>query len=122
MGALFTLMGSMIADVCDLDELETDHRREGMFGSIFWWVVKLGMAMAFAISGGLLNATGFEVSFGGNQSESTFFFMRLFDVLIPAITSLLAILTIATFSITEAKAHEIRLELEQRRGSGLPAN
>jgi GPH family glycoside/pentoside/hexuronide:cation symporter len=80
------------------------------------------MAMAFAISGGLLNATGFEVSFGGNQSESTFFFMRLFDVLIPAITSLLAILTIATFSITEAKAHEIRLELEQRRGSGLPAN
>jgi GPH family glycoside/pentoside/hexuronide:cation symporter len=44
MGALFTLMGSMIADVCDLDELETGERREGMFGSIYWWMVKLGMA------------------------------------------------------------------------------
>ena len=122
MGALFMLMGSMIADVCDLDELETGHRREGMFGAIFWWVVKLGMALAFAISGGLLNATGFDVNLNGAQSEKTFFLMRLFDVLIPAATSLLAVLAIATFSITEEKAHGIRLALEQRRGPLLPAD
>jgi glycoside/pentoside/hexuronide:cation symporter, GPH family len=48
LGGLFTLMGSMIADVVDVDELETHQRREGMFGSIFWWVVKLGMAAALA--------------------------------------------------------------------------
>ena len=29
-GSLFTLMGSMIADVCDLDELQTGRRREGV--------------------------------------------------------------------------------------------
>jgi GPH family glycoside/pentoside/hexuronide:cation symporter len=32
LGGLFTLMGSMIADVVDVDELQTHQRREGMFG------------------------------------------------------------------------------------------
>ena len=42
LGGLFTLMGSMVADVCDYDELNTTHeRREGMFGSIYWWVGKV---------------------------------------------------------------------------------
>ncbi|RMG27821.1 MAG: MFS transporter, partial [Methanobacteriota archaeon] len=33
LGGLFVLMPSMIADVVDMDELETRERREGMFGS-----------------------------------------------------------------------------------------
>ena len=111
----------MIADVCDLDELETNERREGMFGSIFWWVVKLGVALAVAGGGVLLNATGFDVALEGNQSEQTIFLMRLFDVVVPIITSLLAIWAIAAFPITEQRAHEIREELEARRGSNEPA-
>ncbi len=117
LGGLFTLMGSMIADVCDYDELQTNERREGMFGSIYWWVVKLGMALALAGGGFLLNATGFDVALEGNQSEHTIFMMRLFDVVVPIVTSLLAIWAIAAFPITEARAHEIRVELEQRRGA-----
>ncbi len=120
MGALFTLMGSMIADVCDLDELQTGARREGMFGSIYWWVVKLGMAMAFALAGGLLNATGFNVDLSGNQTEQTFLLMRIMDVVIPAATSLIAIWIIATFSLTEQQAHDVRLKLETRRGTVAP--
>jgi len=120
LGGLFTLMGSMIADVCDYDELETHERREGMFGSIFWWVVKLGMALALAGGGFLLNATGFDVALEGNQTEHTIFMMRFFDVLVPIATSLLAMWAVATFPITEERAHEIRLELEQRRGAPEP--
>ncbi len=67
LGGLFTIMPSMIADVVDLDELQTHERREGMYGSIFWWVVKLGMAAALAAGGLLLNATGFDVALAGNQ-------------------------------------------------------
>jgi len=115
MGALFTLMGSMVADVCDLDELETGERREGMFGSIYWWMVKLGMALAFGLSGFLLNATGFVVDFGGAQSSSTFFWMILIDAGIPAIASLIAIYAVATYKITEERSYEIRSELEKRR-------
>ena len=45
-GGLFTLMMSMTADVCDLDELNTGKRREGIFGAIYWWMVKFGFAIA----------------------------------------------------------------------------
>jgi GPH family glycoside/pentoside/hexuronide:cation symporter len=117
LGGLFTLMPSMIADVVDFDELETHERREGMYGSIFWWVVKLGMAVAIAGGGLLLNATGFDVALEGNQGESTIRFMRAFDAFIPCLASGIAIWAIATFSITEERAHEIRQRLEARRGS-----
>jgi glycoside/pentoside/hexuronide:cation symporter, GPH family len=116
LGCLFTLMGSMIADVCDVDELETGKRREGMFGSIFWWVVKLGMAFVLLLSGFALNATGFDVALEGNQSERTLFLMRLFDVGVPLVTSALAIWVVYLYPISETKAHEVRAELEQRRG------
>jgi len=116
LGGLFTLMGSMIADVCDLDELNTNERREGMFGSIYWWVVKLGMALALAAGGFLLNATGFDVALGGEQAANTIFYMRIIDVVIPLIGSAIAIWLIAKYPITEAKALEIRQQLEARRG------
>jgi GPH family glycoside/pentoside/hexuronide:cation symporter len=116
LGGLFTLMGSMVADVCDMDELESHQRREGMFGSIYWWVVKLGMAAALAIGGILLNVTGFDVALGGNQTADTIFLMRIFDVAIPLVGSAIAIWMIAAYPITEEKAHEVRMELEKRRG------
>jgi GPH family glycoside/pentoside/hexuronide:cation symporter len=116
LGALFTLMGSMIADVCDLDELSTGQRREGMFASIYWWVVKLGMALALALGGFLLDWTGFDVDLNGEQTAQAILLMRLFDALIPVVSSGLAIWAVYSFPITEEKAHEIRLELEARRG------
>ena len=116
-GGLFTLMPSMVADVVDADELETSERREGMYGSIFWWVVKLGQAVAIAAGGFLLNATGFDVEIGGDQSDRTIFLMRVLDIAIPVAASSIAIWAVYTYSITEKKAYEIRGLLEARRGA-----
>jgi GPH family glycoside/pentoside/hexuronide:cation symporter len=116
LGGLFTLMGSMIADVVDVDELQTHARREGMFGSIFWWVVKLGMALALAGGGYLLNWTGFDVELGGAQAESTILWMRICDAFVPAATSLLAIIAVWFYPITEQTARDTRATLEARRG------
>ena len=115
LGALFTLMPSMIADVCDEDELVTRERREGMYGSIFWWVVKLGMSLALLLGGILLQVTGFDVELP-SQSEQTLFLLRLFDVIVPALASALSILLVMWYSITEERARGIRQELEERRG------
>jgi GPH family glycoside/pentoside/hexuronide:cation symporter len=117
LGGLFTLMGAMIADVCDADELETRQRREGMFGSIYWWVVKLGMAAALAAGGFLLNATGFDVALGGDQGARTILLMRFFDAGIPTLTSAIAIWAVMRYPITEARAREVRAALEARRGA-----
>ncbi len=116
-GGLFTLVPAMLADVVDLDELKTHERREGMFGSIYWWIVKLGLAVALAVSGVLLNVTGFDVELGINQTDRALFLMRVFDVLIPAVTSAIAIWAVARFPITEDTAYDVRMQLEQRRGA-----
>jgi GPH family glycoside/pentoside/hexuronide:cation symporter len=116
LGGLFTLMPSMMADVVDLDELQTRERREGMYGSIYWWVVKLGQGVALAAGGVLLNLTGFDVALGGEQSERTLYLLRLLDAGIPILGSLIAIWAVFTFGITQDKAREVRLELERIRG------
>ena len=114
-GSLFTLMGSMIADVCDYDELETHQRREGVFGAIYWWMVKIGMALAGLLTGIMLNASGFAVELEA-QPEKTLFLLRVFDVGVPLVTSALAIVIMLTYQISERRAYEIRAELERRRG------
>jgi len=115
LGALFTMVPSMVADVCDLDELQTGTRREGMFSGIYWWIQKLGQAGASILSGILLNVTGFNIGLGLNQSANTLFYMRLCDIGIPIATSLVAIYIIMTFDISEAKAYDIRAQVERRR-------
>ena len=124
LSGLFTLMGSMIADVVDLDELRNmdssgrSQRREGMFGSIYWWVVKVGQAVALGLGGYLLVATGFDIDLGGNQAADTLVMMRAFDAFIPLVASGVAIYAIAKFPITEEMARRTREELERRRGAG----
>jgi GPH family glycoside/pentoside/hexuronide:cation symporter len=115
--SLFTLMPSMVADVIDEDELQSHERREGMYGSIFWWVVKLGQAVALGLGGFLLNATGFDVALEGAQTSETILYLRLFDIFIPIVASAIAIWAIASYSITEERAHEVRAALEARRGA-----
>lgn len=115
-GSLFTLMGSMISDVCDYDELDTNERREGIFGAIYWWMVKIGMSLAMLLSGYMLDWSGFDVEVGEIQPDSTLLLLRVFDVGIPILTSAIAIAIMATYPITEQKAYEIREALEVRRG------
>ncbi|MBM3245683.1 MAG: MFS transporter, partial [Candidatus Omnitrophica bacterium] len=116
LGSLFTLVSSMVADCCDFDELLTGTRREGMFGAIYWWMVKLGLAISSLLSGILLNVTGFNIALGANQTTSALFWMRVCDIGIPIATSLIAIAIILTFEISEAKACDIRAQVERRRG------
>ncbi len=118
LGGLFTLMGSMIADVVDLDEITTGERREGMFGSVFWWMVKLGQSGAIVLGGFLLYSTGLDASLGANQPEGTIFWLRFYDAFVPLIASGIAIYAVYRYPITEESAGKVRAELERRRGRG----
>lgn len=115
LGALFTIVPSMVADVCDIDELQTGTRREGMFSGIYWWIQKLGMAGASILAGVLLVWTGFNVELGANQTAQALFLMRVCDIGIPLVTSIVAIFIIMTFSVSEANVYGIRTQLEERR-------
>ena len=115
-GGLFTLMMSMTADVCDLDELNNGMpRKEATFGAIYWWMVKLGQGLALVLGGLVLKLVGFDQN-SALQSAETIVRLRLADILIPAFTAGLAILVMWKYDLTEDKAKAIKDELVLRRG------
>lgn len=113
-GSLFTLMMSMTSDVIDIDELNTGKRREGIFGAIYWWMVKFGLAIAGLLSGLILSFIDFK-SGATTQTYETMFELRLFFSAIPMIGTLIAIWVMSDYSVDEAKAREISAELAKRK-------
>jgi len=115
-GGLFTLMMSMTADVCDLDELNNGMpRKEGTFGAIYWWMVKLGQALALVLGGLVLSLVGFDQN-AAVQTAETMTNLRIADILIPVITASLAIWVMWPYNLDEKRVHEIKEELVSRRG------
>ncbi len=113
-GGLFTLMMSMTADVIDLDELNTGKRREGIFGAIYWWMVKFGFGIAGGLSGVIFSIIGFE-SGAPTQTEEAIIGLRLFFSGLPILGTLIALYVMWDYDLTEEKAKEIRVELDNRK-------
>ena len=111
-GSLFTIMMSMTADVCDLDELKTGKRREGVLGAVYWWMVKLGFGIAALLSGSILAFVGFDAE---NVTESAVTGMRLFYTGLPIAGVIGAILIMKNYDITEEKAKEVKAALAERK-------
>lgn len=113
-GSLFVLMMSMTADVIDLDELNYGVRREGVFGAIYWYMVKFGFAIAGGLSGVILTVVGFD----GNaavQPEGAVDGLRLFFSGLPMLGTIAAMYLMHDYDVDEARANEIRAELEKRK-------
>jgi GPH family glycoside/pentoside/hexuronide:cation symporter len=114
-GSLFTLMMSMTADVCDMDELSSGKRREGIFGAIYWWMVKFGFAIAGLLTGVIMSAVDFHPG-AATQPEGAVNGLRLFFSGIPILGTLIAMWVMRNYDLTEEKAKEIKLELDTRKG------
>jgi GPH family glycoside/pentoside/hexuronide:cation symporter len=113
-GGLFTLMMSMTADVCDLDELATGKRREGIFGAIYWWMVKLGFAVAGLLSGAIMALVAFNPG-AATQPEGAVDGLRLFYSGVPIFGTLLAMWFMRDYDLDEKRAMEVHAELERRK-------
>jgi GPH family glycoside/pentoside/hexuronide:cation symporter len=112
-GGLFTIMMSMTADICDLDELETHERREGLFGAIYWWMVKFGAAFAGLLSGLILALVGFDQTVTV-QSEEALAGLRAAFILVPATGTLIGICAMWNYDLNEERVTAIRRELNSR--------
>lgn len=116
MGGLFTLMMSMTADVCDLDELENGMpRKEGTFGAIYWLMVKIGQSIALVLGGAILSIVGFDPNVT-EQTVETMNNLRIADILVPSVTAGLAVWVMWNYSLSEKRAKEIKAKLVERRG------
>ncbi|MFY0654713.1 MAG: MFS transporter [Cyclobacteriaceae bacterium] len=118
-GSLFVLMMSMTADVIDMDELKTGLRREGIFGAIYWWMVKVGFAIAGGLSGAIMSLVGFD-SGAEVQPEGAITGLRAFFSGLPILGTLVAIMVMRKYDVTEERANEIRAELDNRAEPAKP--
>ncbi|MBN2866032.1 MAG: MFS transporter [Thiotrichales bacterium] len=112
-GSLFMLMMSMTGDICDLDEQKYGTRREATFGAVYWWMVKVGFAVAGMLSGFILWFIGFDQTLS-QQSQSTLDSLLLAYVLVPVIGTLIAMWVMRGYGLNEERVHEIREELDLR--------
>jgi GPH family glycoside/pentoside/hexuronide:cation symporter len=121
-GSLFTIMMSMTADVIDIDEINTGKRREGIFGAIYWWMVKVGYGIAGALSGVIITVVGFNSDLATTDQQAAVDGLHAFFCFFPMIGTILAMLIMRNYSITEERAAEIRAELEKRKNTQITKN
>ncbi|WP_299126789.1 MFS transporter [uncultured Winogradskyella sp.] len=111
-GGLFTIMMSMTADVCDLDELQTGKRREGVLGAVYWWMVKVGYGFSALLGGTILWIVGFEAEAVTTSSVTG---IRSFYSCLPILGVLGALWVMKGYNLTEERANEVRKELKERK-------
>ena len=114
-GSLFTIMMSMTADVIDLDEINTGKRREGIFGAIYWWMVKIGFGIAGALSGVIIAFVGFNSDLATIDQQAAVDGLHAFFCFFPMVGTILAMLVMRDYDITEEKAKDISAQLEVLR-------
>ncbi len=114
-GSLFTIMMSMTADVIDIDELNSGLRREGIFGAIYWWMVKVGFAIAGALSGVIIAFVGFNPDLATTDQQSAVDGLHAFFCFFPMAGTLLAIWVMRDYDLTEERANEVRAKLAARK-------
>ena len=110
-GGLFTIMMSMTADVCDVDELQTGKRREGVLGAVYWWMVKMGFGIAALMGGLILAFVGFDAD---HVTTSAVTGIRSFYTFLPIVGVLLAMYIMSSYDLTEERANKVREELNKR--------
>jgi len=114
LSCVWVLTSSMLADVCDEDELNTGLRREGMFGAAFGLLVKFGLAGVMALSGIIIQWSGFD-SEVVTQSAHTVGFLRFFFAAAPLLFLAVAIILTVKFPLTRLRQGEIQMKLRKKK-------
>ncbi len=112
----WTLIPSMIADICDFDELETGQRREGIYSATFSWLLKVGSTIARALSGWLINVAGI-VDSAELQTPEAIRSMRILFTALPTIFVIIGGLFIISYPITEKDAERVKEQLAARHAT-----
>ena len=118
--AMFMMLGNTIlADICDIDELRTNTRREGIFSGIFTMTNKTVFALGTLLSGYLVAWSGFHGS-GQPPTAETIHTLRLMYAIGPCLCAGLAMLATLPFPITSRSAAEVQRQLQLRANPAAP--
>jgi len=83
MGCGGVLGNALLADVIDVDERRTGERKEGVYSAAMLVALKVGTAIALALSGPIMTVTGFAPNVA--QSESSLLGIRILFAGMPCV-------------------------------------
>jgi len=109
---------SMIADVIELDELNTGQRREGVFYGFMVLLQKIGLAIAILLVGFALENAGFVKPVGNkfmDQPELVLQTLRIMIAPLPTVFLIMGIFLAALYPITREAHTEILARLMERQ-------
>ncbi|MBT4263698.1 MAG: MFS transporter, partial [Deltaproteobacteria bacterium] len=109
-GMLAPITWSMYGDISDYSEWKNKRRATGLIFSSSSATNKLGWTLGSSITGWLLAYYGFEANVVQNQE--TIMGMKIMIGIIPATLSLVALVFIWFYPLTEKKMSSIKAELE----------
>jgi len=112
-GSIFPLLWSMYADCTDYSEWKTGNRATGLIFSSSSMSQKFGWAIGSAVTGWLLGYFGFQAN--QVQSAETINGIKMFLSFLPAIGTVLSVIFIYFYPLTEQKLEEITSKLKERR-------
>jgi GPH family glycoside/pentoside/hexuronide:cation symporter len=111
---IWLILPSMVADVCDVDELNTGLRREGMYGAVYGWILKIGVSIGLLLSGFILTMAGI-VPAEKMQSPEAIRNLRILFSTVPFIFTMGAVFLISHYPLTEQKVEQLKEELKHRK-------
>jgi GPH family glycoside/pentoside/hexuronide:cation symporter len=114
-GSIFPLLWSMYADIADYSEWKTGRRATGLIFSSSSMSQKFGWSIGGAMTGWLLAFFGFKANV--EQSTSALEGIRLMLSFLPAVGTVLSVLFIAIYPLSEQKMVEISHDLTTQRES-----
>jgi GPH family glycoside/pentoside/hexuronide:cation symporter len=120
-GSVYSVLGSMMADVTDVDELQNGTRREGMFGATMSFLNKMVGTVTPLLAGAVLVVSGFDPALEYAQSPTTIFNMRLLYSFIPGVMLLFALALLYKYPLTAERMAKIKAELKMRREAATAA-
>jgi len=115
LSCLWVLSPSMTADICDLDELSTSTRREGMFSAIYGYTMKVGVSLGILLTGVLLNASGFDATLGNHQPENTIQILRVCYGIIPSVGVAIGMILLSRYSLTGERIASVQRQIKERQ-------
>jgi GPH family glycoside/pentoside/hexuronide:cation symporter len=120
MQGCWLMVDSMVADVCDDDELRTGRRREGMFSSVKGFALKAAQGLTFGLGGYMATAAGYDqhaVDASG-LDDATAIKMKTLLIGFQSLGLLIAIVLMWLYPISRERAEETQRLLEAKASKG----
>lgn len=109
-GGLFTLPLSMIADVIDLDDLNTGKRSEGSYYGCLTLFYKISQSITLFLIGLILDIVNFDANLPV-QAENTVVILGLLLAIGSGISFLAAFLSLLKYSLNKSKVEDIQNQI-----------